>query len=194
MYHTFSEEEIRGYCRTNIEALEKWARFIINRELTKVYGDNYFNYEQNGEPIIKHEVREKAETMIRKEPGRFKSKIDTLYLEEIIYILCKDNLYKAYFSKIFKGVYPNGCNEARTFLKRLIPIRNRLSHSTPISIRDAEQAICYSHDFIDGIKQYLESEGQGKVFNVPHAIRLNDSLGNEFELSGDTPCEHIEIL
>ena len=80
------------------------------------------------------------------------------------------------------NIYPDGCDEARTYLKRLIPIRNKLSHSNPISIREAERVICYCNDFVDGIKIYFEKKGMGNMFNVPHAIRLNDSLGNEYLL------------
>ena len=72
----------------------------------------------------------------------FSRPIDTLYLDEIIYVLCKKKLYNENFKEFLKIMYPNGAEEVRTFLKRLIPIRNKLSHANPLSIREAEQCIC----------------------------------------------------
>lgn len=102
-------------------------------------------------------------------------------------------LYKDVFKVVLDNIYPDGCDEARTYLKRLIPIRNKLSHSNPISIREAERAICYCNDFVDGIKLYFEKKGMGNMFNVPHAIRLNGSLGNEYLLKNDNLPEIVSI-
>lgn len=97
------------------------------------------------------------------------------------------------FKVVLDNIYPDGCDEARTYLKRLIPIRNKLSHSNPISIREAERGICYCNDFVDGIEGYFEKKGMGNMFNVPHAIRLNDSLGNEYLLKNDKSPEIVRI-
>lgn len=77
------------------------------------------------------------------------------------------------------SAYPNGREEVRTFLGRLIPIRNCLSHSNPISVRQAEQCVCYCNDFIDCVKLYFEKKGKEKMWNVPSITKINDSLGNE---------------
>ncbi len=194
MFFSLPEEELRSLCRVNIEAFEKWARTIIHSELTKKIGANYFDVELSpGVPVVKKSIRDKTAAMIKSQPGRFYKKIDTLFLEEIIYLLCRNDLYKNYFKEFLDLIYPDGNAEARTYLNRLIPIRNSLSHSNPISMRDAERCICYTNDFIDGVKLYYQSKGEERVFNTPNAIKLNDSLGNEFSLNKDKSFESINI-
>lgn len=194
MLYSFSEEEIRSLCRVNIEAFEKWARTIIDSELTKNLGVNYFDLElAPNVPMVKKSIRDKTAQMMRSNPQRFHRKIDTLFLDEIIYLLCRNDLYKRFFKDFLDLIYPDGNAEARTYLNRLVPIRNCLSHSNPISIRDAERCICYTNDFIDGVKQYFYDKGEERVFNTPNAIKLNDSLGNEFQLNKDTMFESICI-
>ena len=194
MLYSFSEEEIRSLCRVNIEAFEKWARTIIDSELTKNLGVNYFDLElAPNVPVVKKSIRDKTAQMMRSNPQRFHRKIDTLFLDEIIYLLCRNDLYKRFFKDFLDIIDPDGNAEARTYLNRLVPIRNCLSHSNPISIRDAERCICYTNDFIDGVKQYFYDKGEERVFNTPNAIKLNDSLGNEFQLNKDTMFESICI-
>lgn len=194
MLYSFSEEEIRSLCRVNIEAFEKWARTIIDSELTKNLGVNYFDLElAPNVPVVKKSIRDKTAQMMISNPQRFHRKIDTLFLDEIIYLLCRNDLYKRFFKDFLDLIYPDGNAEARTYLNRLVPIRNCLSHSNPISIRDAERCICYTNDFIDGVKQYFYDKGEERVFNTPNAIKLNDSLGNEFQLNKDTMFESICI-
>ena len=194
MLYSFSEEEIRSLCRVNIEAFEKWARTIIDSELTKNLGVNYLDLElAPNVPVVKKSIRDKTAQMMRSNPQRFHRKIDTLFLDEIIYLLCRNDLYKRFFKDFLDLIYPDGNAEARTYLNRLVPIRNCLSHSNPISIRDAERCICYTNDFIDGVKQYFYDKGEERVFNTPNAIKLNDSLGNEFQLNKDTMFESICI-
>lgn len=189
-----SQEDLRSMCRTNIEAFEKWARIIIDKELTNAFGVDYFdaNINQNN-PIINKKLKDKVNKMFEENPRRFQRKIDTLFLDDIISILCKEDLYKKCFKAFLDGIYPDGKEEARTFLERIIPIRNCLSHSNPISVRDAERCVCYTNDFIDGVKLYFENKGEERMFNVPNAIKLNDSLGNEIYLNKDISYQNIEI-
>lgn len=35
MYYTYTEEELRSYCRQSIESLEMWARCLIHKNLQK---------------------------------------------------------------------------------------------------------------------------------------------------------------
>ena len=90
--------------------------------------------------------------------------------------------------------YPQGCEEARIYLTRLIPIRNALSHANPISIRQAEQAICYTHDFIDGIKQFYKDRGEDRMWNVPKIIRATDSRGKEMFPPSETTSQFNVII
>lgn len=194
MLYKLSEEELRSICRKNIESLEKWARNIIDMRLKKAHGDNYFyKILENGEPLFKKSITEKAEKMLVENSQIFSRPIDTLYLDEIIYVLCKKKLYNENFKEFLKIMYPNGAEEVRTFLKRLIPIRNKLSHANPLSIREAEQCICYCNDFIDGVKQYYNQIGVERVYNVPNAIKLTDSLGRSYDLNKDISFESIFI-
>ena len=194
MYHNYSEPELRSLCRSSIEAMERWARNIIDKKLSETFGKNYF-YHKLGDKnyLIKKSVIYKAKNMMNKHPERFKREIDTLFLNEIIDILCRQELYQKCFKEILDVSYPDGVSEVRTFLNRIITIRNSLSHSNPISIREAEKCICYTHDFIDGIKKYYEKIGVEKMFNVPNAIKLNDSLGNEIKLNNDSSFQCIEL-
>lgn len=194
MFYSIPEDELRSICRVNIEAFEKWARTIIHNELKNNLGENYFDMELSPNvPVVKKSIRDKTSAMIRNQPQRFHRKIDTLFLDEIIYLLCRNDLYKRFFKNFLDLVYPDGNSEARTYLNRLIPIRNCLSHSNSISVRDAERCICYTNDFIDGVKQYFYEKGEEQVFNTPNAIKLNDSLGNEFQLNKDKSYESLHI-
>lgn len=187
MYYTYTEEQLRSICRQSIESLEMWARRLIHEKFTKKYGPEYVDYKITSENyLIKKEVREHIQAMLKKEPQRFHRAVDTLFFEHIIYFLCNPAFYHDLFSEALEYAYPNGNNEVRTFLNRIIPIRNALSHSNPISIRQAEQAICYSHDFVDGLKKYYKAKGMEQMWNVPRIIRITDSLGNSYDNSTDT--------
>ena len=48
-------------------------------------------------------------------------------------------------------------------------------------MHDAERSICYSHDFVEGLKQYYKDRGEEQVWNVPKIIKVTDSLGNIFD-------------
>lgn len=193
MYYKMPEGELRSICKVSIENLEKWARLIIDKEMTNQYGKNYFYATENNSPIIKKEIIEKTEKMKKENSNRFSRNIDTLFLDEIIYFLCKKDLYKKCFKKCLDITYPDGRMEAKTFLSKIIPIRNKLSHSNPISIREAEKAICYSNDFVEGAKEYMKQEGKQTEYNVPNIIKINDSLGNEYFLNKNVSFEMIEI-
>lgn len=186
MFDKFTQEELRSACRQNIESLEVWARRIIHEELSQKYGLEYFNYQfKNGEFLVKNDIREKAINMQKKEPFRFLRYVDTLFLDELIYFLCKPILYLQCFKTVLDSKYPQGVDEVREFLERLIPIRNALSHSNLISIRDVEMAICYSNDFIDSIKLYYFRKGKEKMWNVPTIIKATDSCGNVLYTNSD---------
>lgn len=182
MYHEYTQEKLRSYCKSNIETMEIWARRLIHEKMTNQYGENYIDANLNAnEKLIKKEIRDHVNNMMRNEPERFSRPVDTLFLDHIIYFLCNKKWYEILFKEALDYAYPQGCEEAREFLSRLIPIRNSLSHSNHISLYQAERAICYSHDFIEGLKQYYKNKGEEKMWNVPRIIRVSDSLGNVYE-------------
>lgn len=182
MYHEYSQEELRSYCKTCIETLEIWARRLIHEKMVEVHGIHYIEKTlENGNYLVKKEIREHIQEMMEREPDRFSRPIDTLYISQITYFLTNRNWYNELFKEALDYMYPQGSDEVREFLNRLVPIRNALSHATPISIRQAEQAICYSHDFIDGLKKYYVAKGEEQVWNVPRIIKVQDSKGNVFD-------------
>lgn len=187
MFYRYTEEELRSFCRQSIESLEMWARRLIHEKLTEKYGANYVNHKTSEENyLIKREVRDHIQSMLQSNQGRFHRDVDTLFFEHIIYFLCNPSFYRDMFGEALKYAYPNGYSEVRVFLNRITPIRNALSHSNPISIRQAEQAICYSHDFVEGLKQYYKEKGEEEMWNVPRIIRVADSFGNVYHNPTDS--------
>lgn len=195
MLYTYTEEELRSFCRQSIESLEMWARRLIHEKLIEKYGASYVNHKTSEENyLIKREVRDHIQSMLQNNRGRFHRDVDTLFFEHIIYFLCNPSFYRDMFSEALKYPYPNGCAEARVFLDRITPIRNALSHSNPISIRQAEQAICYSHDFVEGLKQYYKEKGEEQMWNVPRIIRVTDSFGNVYDNPTDSHTQESIFL
>jgi len=186
MFYNFSDEKLRSYCRNSIESLEMWARRLIHEKMVEKYGEQYLDYQNpDGSYIIKSEIRKHIHGLLQNEPQRIIRPVDTLFLDHLSYFFCKQEWYKELYKEALDFNYPGGKDEVRTFLKRLVPIRNALSHSNPISVRQAEQAICYSNDFIDSIKYYYNKRGLEKMWNVPRIIRATDSFGNVFENPDD---------
>lgn len=175
-----TEDELRSICRKEIETLEHWARRLIHETLTAQYGEDYFLYKNNDEPLIKGEITSRVNKMREDNPGRFPRPIDAFFLGDIIYVLCKKPLYDSLFKAALSEAYPLGNEEVRFFLEKVEAIRNKLSHANPISVREAEQVICYCHDVIDSLKAYYKRMGKEKEYNVPMFIRATDSLGNVF--------------
>ena len=179
MYHDYSQDELRQYCRTNIESLELWARRLIHERMVEKYGTNFVGYQLNdGTFLIKAEVRNHIQSMLANNSSRFKRVVDTLFINQIIYFLCHPILYKEVFKPALDYIFPQGRDEAREYLTRIAVLRNPLSHANPITMHDVERAICYSHDFIEGLKQYYKEKGEEQVWNVPRIIKVRDSLGN----------------
>lgn len=173
--------DLRAVCRQEIEALEHWARRLIHEVFTEHYGHDYLTYKnENAEPLIKGEIVARINRMREEIPARFPRPIDAMFLGDIKYILCKKTIYDTHFKSALDDAYPQGNEEARIFLDRIEVIRNKLSHSNPISAREAEQVICYCHDFIDSLKAYYKATGKEKDYNVPTFIEATDSLGNIF--------------
>lgn len=180
MYFSCDSEDLRSYCRTSIETMELWARHLIHNQMVTQYGVDYLNSCENGEYLLNRGIREHALRLKEAEPQRFPRPVDTLNLEHIIQILCHPAFYRTLFKVALDYNYPQGKEEAREFFQRVVPIRNALSHSNPITVRQAEQAVCYTHDFVEAIKQYYKDTGKERMWNIPTIISLTDSCGNVF--------------
>ena len=173
------ETELRDLCRHHIDTFENWSRRILDETFKSNYGADYFGYMvSDDQPLIKSEIKNRIEKRMIDNPGRFPRKIDAILLEDIEYFLCRDDLYNKHFKKVLEPFY-SGIFEVRKVLERLIPIRNKLSHGNTISIREAEQCICYTGDLIDVYKQYYVSIGKDRDYNVPVFLRIKDSLGHD---------------
>jgi hypothetical protein len=154
--------------------------------MVEKYGTNYVSKQlEDGNYLVKSEIRKHIQGMIAKEPTRFHRAVDTLFIDQIIYFLCHPVWYKDLFKPALDYIYPQGKDEAREYLNRLVPIRNPLSHSNPITMHDVERAICYSHDFVEGLKKYYKGRGEEQVWNVPRIIKITDSFGNVFNNTED---------
>lgn len=176
--NTLTEHDLRHYCKKHIETLENWLRNLIDYKFSEEFGKEYFSIKEGENNLIKSEIQKKAIDRKSKEPDRYPRLIDATLFEDLVYIICNPSLYKRFFEESFKYSFPDGNNEARTFLTRLLEPRNKLAHSNPISVRQAEQIICYSNDIIDSIKQFYIINKMNKEFNVPSIIKIIDSKGN----------------
>lgn len=176
--HNMKDADIRSSCKEKIESLEHWLRRLIEDTLTPVYGD-YFEYtDEKGNRLISTKLAQQVEDRRSKEPSRYPRKIDAVLLDDAIAIICKHELFKQHFGKALKYAFPDGAEEARTFLSRLNEPRNNLAHANPISTRQAEQIICYANDVIESLKKYYSDLGMQQEYNVPLILKFIDSFGN----------------
>lgn len=177
---TYSEIEQRDICRRHIESFEHWSRRIIDEEMKKKFGNDYFSAtNDSGHPLIKKEITELIKSRKKETPLRYPRNIDAILFDDIAYFLCRDDLYKELFRSFLEPFF-SGQSEVRFVLERLKVIRNKLSHGNAISAHDAEQVICYSNDFIDTYKAHYIKRGREREYNVPLFIKLSDSLGRAF--------------
>lgn len=180
IFSKYTEEEIRSFSRQTLETLEYWLRQIIEEGMNKAYGSNYLDaVDLGGSPILSVKRIGQIKERHNSEKDRYIRLIDAALLDDIISIICHPSLYNTIFKDYFIRGYPNGVNELRTVLNKLIEPRNRLSHANPITHRQAEQVICYSNDIIDSIKFFYSQNNMHTEFNVPRIIRFKDSFGNE---------------
>jgi hypothetical protein len=189
-FRQLKEEEKRSICKKEIENLENWLRRLAHELLSKEYGNNYLEHkDDNNNCLISRKIMQNVNDRIKDEPKRFPRCIDAFFLSDLIYVICRDDLYNKFFKVPFFKAFPDGNNEARTFLTRLEDPRNALYHSNPISDRQAEQVICYCHDIIDSLKEYYFKMGIESEYNIPRIIKTTDSLGNTIHSNelGDNP-------
>jgi hypothetical protein len=178
--YKLSEEDKKGFAKKYLENLEYWLRRIIDQKLTEEFGNDYFNYEENGQFLIRKEIREKVEDRFNKYSERFQRKIDATLLEHLIEIICKEKLYNDIFRPFFELNFKLGRSQLKNNLNELSDIRNRVNHINPISVRHLEKSICYTNDIIESIKEKYKIMNMDKKFNVPTFLSYSDSLGQHF--------------
>lgn len=171
-------DEIRSLAKRQIELFEHWSRRFIDEILKADYGPDYLNAQKpNGEFLVRGSIRSHVQSRKQSDPRRFPRDIDAILLDDVEYFLTKDELYNAYFKSVLEPFY-SGREEVRRVMDRLVPIRNKLYHDNHISIREAEQVLCYTNDFIDVLKEHYRLQGREREFNVPVLLSLSDSQGN----------------
>lgn len=189
-----SEAEVRGICWEKIEALEHWLRRLIDDTLSAKYGDYFAHTDQNGSRIIKSSIAQEAIARKGREPQRYHRTIDALLLEDAIDIICNPKLFKDNFRIPLEHAFPEGRDEARTFLKRISSPRNNLAHANAIGLRQAEQIICYTNDVIDSLKAYYRQIGMQDTYDAPLILKVTDSFGNSYNRAQFSPCHDGGII
>ena len=171
-------EEIRMLSKKQIELMEHWARRLIDELLKSDYGSDYINARKpNGEYLVKSSLRARIEQRKQSDPGRFPRSIDAILLEDVGYFFSKEEFCEAHFKQVMEPFY-SGPEEVRRVVGRLISVRNKLYHDNHISIREAEQVLCYTNDIIETIKEYYAEQGRERDLNVPTFLCVSDSQGN----------------
>lgn len=179
--NSIGNDELRAQCKRIIENLELWLRRFINDRLIAEYGPDYLNSTKpDGDFRFRAKIRNELTQKVADNPTRFSRPIDAATLEQEIYFVCHPDLYTDQFKDGLVRAFPDGREECRTFLNRLIDPRNRLYHANQITVRDAERVICYSNDIIDSLKKYYTEINVATDYNAPTVIRISDSLGGNF--------------
>lgn len=191
---SMKDSEIRSLCKEKIESLEHWLRRLIDDTFTPPYGD-YFSYaDASGNRVIKNQLAKKVAARRVAEPLRYPRNIDAVLLEDAVDIICNTDLFQKHFKQALGTAFPDGKDEAKTFLSRLLIPRNNLAHANAISARQAEQIICYSNDVIESLKTYYRAIGMQETYDAPLILKVTDSFGNAFTRSQFMPCHDGGIM
>ncbi len=177
--HGLSDDALRSQCREAIESLEHWLRRLVEDMLSPRYGDIFTATDPQGTRLIRKKLTEDIDQRRAREPVRYPRKIDAVLLDDLIDIVCRQDLFP-FFRDSLKRAFPEGATEARTFLARIAAPRNNLAHANSISHRQAEQVLCYVADVIDSLKAFYVESGMHQEYNVPLIMRVSDSFGNVF--------------
>lgn len=168
----FDADERASFIRAHTDSAERWLRHLADLTLRPAMGQQYIT-----EGRWKKDLIRKVVDKIRAQPTQFPREIDATTFDQLIDIICHPDHWRK-FQAGLAAAYPDGVQEARTFLTRLQDIRNHVAHLRPCSIRQMEQALCYSNDVAESIKQHLQAIGMSKEFYVPTFVSYSDSLGN----------------
>ena len=106
-FSRLEEEEKRSICKKEIENLENWLRRLVHELLSKEYGKNYLEHkDDNNNYLISRKIMQNVNKRIEDEPTRFPRCIDAFYLSDLIYIICKDDLYNKFFKDPLFKAFP----------------------------------------------------------------------------------------
>jgi hypothetical protein len=185
MLSSAGDLERRETARRYLEATEHWLRRLIHYQLSNAYGPQYFGAQLDATtPVIKPAIREQVARRRAADPTRFAQDVDATTLGEAIAIALHPRLYSEHFRLALSGAFPDGREEAQTFLSRLEAHRNQLAHGGSCSARVLEQCVCYSNDVIDSLKAFYREKNLDRIFDVPTFTRVVDNKGNDIRFSG----------
>ena len=179
MFKDMSIDEINAACRNELNSLELWLRRIIEELLVPEYGNEYWNAcDSDGQYQFNTKLRERLKAG---------EQLTETYFSDLSHIICRESLYKKYFSKVFQTQPPKNrqqlsgmltcLDDLRQTYRFLKDKRNDLSHARSVTVRDAERIVCYSHDIIDAIKEYYRKMGD-KDFFGPRIVSISDMWGD----------------
>lgn len=159
--------------RRHVDAAENWIRLLIHHQLSTAIGQSYIE-DGPWKDSLKRKVRERKR--LRDRP--LQREVDATSFEQAVTILCRHDYLHDYFRDALQDAYPDGVHEARTFLNRIIAIRNDVYHGHGCTARQLERAICYSNELIDSIKEFFREKNMDNEYNVPMISRFSDNKGN----------------
>lgn len=174
--------------RRYTESAEAWLRRLLHHHLSATRGLNYIT----GGPWRK-EMRDKVATNLRNKPGAYPREIDATTFDQLVVLTCHPKVWPTVEAAL-REAYPDGREEARTFLNRLRRIRNIAAHVGDCTARDVEQAVCYTNDLADAIKNHFRALNMGSEFDVPTIVKFVDSLGNVSMLEHLPPDLQMRVI
>lgn len=181
-----SELERKDIARRHLDAAEAWLRRILNNLMVPHFGDAYLAPGEKGTcPHISNQTRREISARYEAAKDRFPRTIDAADLGHVIKIVLHPRMYPQIFRPALAQAFPDGVDEARTFLARLEDIRNKLAHGGTCSERDMERCVCYTNDLIDSLKAYFAEVNLEQQFNVPTFIRMVDNKGHDVHFGTD---------
>ncbi|WP_171134946.1 hypothetical protein [Ruegeria sp. HKCCD7221] len=192
MLEHLTDSQVREAAKARIETLERWLRRLIDESFIEISTEYEKYQDNNGNRLIKKQIVENAERRRDGNPDRFPRFIDAVFLDDLVTIICGQEWQR--FRGPLSAAFPQGRDVAKEFLGRLIEPRNRLSHANPLSLRQAEQAVCYSGDVIDALKGYYQKMGMKTEYNVPTIINFSDSFGNSVSRPYMTEVSPLGVL
>lgn len=172
VFDEFDTDERQSFVRAHTDSAERWLRHLVELTLRPKMGPNYIT-----QGPWKKDLIQKFTVKIQSQPAQFTREIDATTFDQLVDIVCHPNHW-ADFKDALSTAFPDGLQEARTFLTRLQVIRNHVAHVRPCSVRQMEQALCYSNDVADSVKAHFQATGMSKEFYVPTFVSYADSLGN----------------
>jgi hypothetical protein len=174
--------------RRYLDAAESWMRQLIRQKLAPQFGPDFFQARwPDGSNVINNGIRKHVADRKAADPARFSDDIAAIEFGHAVTILLHPRLFADHFRSALLSAFPDGRDEAYTFLSRLEAHRNRLAHGGVCSERMLQQCACYSNDLIDSLKAHYVETSLDKVFNVPTFTRVVDNLGNERHFTGPSP-------